>query len=155
MGSIQRFLIVLGGLFLAAVVLGVAVIGVFAVKGSALDKESKAYVDSAVPVIVSGWDEKELLNRASPEFTQATDKKDLDKLYGFFHKLGGLREYQGSEGQSSIFFTPENGRSITAVYTAKATFDAGPAVFKIMLIKHGDQWQIAGFRINSGVFLNQ
>jgi hypothetical protein len=155
MGTVQRFLIVLGAVFLAAIVLGVVVIGVFAVKGSALDKESKAYVDNAVPIIVSDWDEKELLSRASQEFMQVTDKEDLDKLFGFFRKLGRMREYQGSEGQSNISFTTEDGRRITAAYTAKASFEAGPAVIKITLIKHGEQWQIAGFRVNSDVFLKR
>jgi hypothetical protein len=149
----KKLLIVLGVVFLAIIVLAAIGIGIVAVKGAALDKQSKAYVDSAVPVIVSGWDEQELLSRASPEFMQATDKDDLDKLYAMFRKLGSMREYQGSEGQSNMSYTSENGRRTIAVYAAKARFDAGSAVIKITLIKHGDEWQIMAFRVDSDVFL--
>jgi hypothetical protein len=149
----KKLLIVLGVVFLAIIVLAVIGIGIVAVKGAALDKQSKAYVDSAVPAIVSGWDEQELLSRASPEFMQATDKDDLDKLYAMFRKLGSMREYQGSEGQSNMSYTSENGRRTIAVYAAKARFDAGSAVIKITLIKHGDEWQIMAFRVDSDVFL--
>jgi hypothetical protein len=149
----KRLLILLGAIFLIVIVLVVAGIGTAVVKGSSLDKESKAYVDSAVPIIVSNWDEQELLNRASPEFSQAVSKEDLDKLYGMFRKLGHFRTYQVSEGQSYLSFTSQNGKSITAAYTAKATFDTGPATIKVTLVKHGDRWQILGFHIDSNVFL--
>jgi hypothetical protein len=149
----KKLLIILGIVFLAIIILVAAGIGIAAVKGSALDKQSKAYVDSTVPVIVSGWDEQALLSRTSPEFKQATDKDELDKLYTMFRRLGGLREYQGSEGQSYMSLTTQNGQRTTAVYTAKASFDAGSAVIKTTLIKHGDQWQIAGFHVDSDAFL--
>jgi hypothetical protein len=149
----KKLLIILGIVFLAIIILLAVGIGLVAVKGSALDKQSKAYVDRTVPVIVSGWDEEALLSQASPEFKQATDKNELDKLYTMFRRLGGLREYQGSDGQSYMSLTTQNGQRTTAAYTAKASFDAGSAVIKISLIKHGDQWQIAGFLVNSDAFL--
>lgn len=151
--TMKKLLIILGVVFLAIIILAGVGIGISAVKGSTLDKESKRYVDSSVPAIASGWDEQELLRRASPEFMQATDKDGLDRLYVEFRKLGSLREYQGSEGQSYMSVTSEDGRSTTANYTAKAKFDAGSAVIKVALIKHGDQWQILGFHIDSDVFL--
>jgi hypothetical protein len=149
----KKLLIVLGAVFLILIILAVVGIGVVAVKGTALDKQSKAYVDSTVPVIVANWDEQELLNRASPEFIQAAQKSDLDKLYVMFRRLGHFRAYQGSQGQSYMSVTSENGKSITAVYTAKTTFDTGPATIKVTLIKHGDRWQILGFHVDSEVFL--
>lgn len=45
-------------------------IGIATVKGRALDKQSRAYVDAAVPAIVSTWSAKELLDRASPSSTR-------------------------------------------------------------------------------------
>jgi hypothetical protein len=151
----KKLLIILGAVFLAIIVLAAVGIGIVAVKGSALDKQSKAYVDTTVPIIVSGWDEQELLSRASPEFMQVAKKEDVDKLYTMFRRLGRLREYQGSEGQSDMSLTTQNGRRTTAFYTAKASFDAGSAIIKITLIKHGEQWQIAGFHVDSDVFLKQ
>lgn len=45
----KKFFIVLGSIFLAIIVLGAIGIAFIAVRGNALDKESKAYVDSAIP----------------------------------------------------------------------------------------------------------
>lgn len=149
----KKLLMILGAFFLALIILAAIGIGIFAVKGSALDKQSKAYVDSTVPILVNGWDEQELLSRASPEFKQVVDKDDLDKLHTQFRKLGRLRDCQASEGEANMSITTQNGRSITASYSVKAKFDAGSAVIKISLIKHGDQWQIYGFHISSEAFL--
>jgi hypothetical protein len=38
-------------------------------------------------------------------------------------------------------------------YIAKATFEKGEATIKLLLIKHGDQWQIAGFNVDSPAFV--
>jgi hypothetical protein len=149
----KKLLILLGAAFLILIILAVVGIGTAVIKASSLDKQSKAYVDSTIPIIVSNWDEQELLNRASPEFSQATGKDDLDKLFVMFRKLGHFRTYLGSEGQSYISFTSQNGKSITALYTVKAIFDAGPATINVNLVKHGDRWQILGFRVDSNVFL--
>jgi hypothetical protein len=149
----KKLLIILGSIFLIIILVVAVGIGIVAVKGTAFDKESKAYVDSTVPMLVAAWDEKELLSRASPEFTQAVKDEELDKLYGMFRRLGKLREYQGSEGQSNMSVNSWSGRVVSAAYTARASFDAGPAVIKIALIKHGDNWQIYGFHIDSEVFL--
>ncbi|MGC9943434.1 MAG: hypothetical protein ABSE48_16525 [Verrucomicrobiota bacterium] len=151
----KKLLILLGATFLVIIMLTVVGIGLAVVKGSTLDKQSKAYVDSTVPIIVSSWDEQELLNRASPEFIQSSRKDELDKLYVMFRKLGKLRTYGGSEGQSYVSLTSQNGKTITASYTATTTFDAGSAQIKITLIRHNDQWQILGFHVDSDVFLQQ
>jgi hypothetical protein len=57
----KKFLIVLGSIFLAIVVLAAIGIAFVAVRGNALDKENKAYADTAIPAIINGWSEKELL----------------------------------------------------------------------------------------------
>jgi hypothetical protein len=69
----KKLLITLGIVFLALVVIVAAFIGYTAYSGSVLDKESKAYVDAAVPAIISSWNEQALLKRASPEFQNATE----------------------------------------------------------------------------------
>jgi len=47
----KKALIILGAVFVVFVVVGVAGFAVVAIKGSALDKDSKAYVDEVLPVI--------------------------------------------------------------------------------------------------------
>ena len=149
----KKLLIVLGSIFLVLMILGVVGIGIVAVKGTALDKESKAYVDEAVPAILSGWDKQQLVSRASPEFMQAVKGDDLEKLFGMFHRLGTFKSYDGAKGDSNMSVT-NNGKVISAVYVANATFDTGPATVKISLIKH-DNWQILGFHVDSKVFLER
>jgi len=88
----KKFFIVLGSLFLALIVLVAIGIAFIAVKGTALDKESKAYADSAIPAIVTTWSEKELLDRASPEFKKAVTIDQLDGLFRAFARLGRLQK---------------------------------------------------------------
>jgi UDP-N-acetylmuramyl tripeptide synthase len=149
----KKFLIVLGSIFLAIVVLGAIGIAFVAVRGAALDKESKAYADSAIPAIVTTWSKKELLDRASPEFKKAVAIDQLDRLFGAFATLGRLQKCEPAQGQSLMSATTQNGKTISGQYTAKATFEKGEATIKLGLIKHGDQWQILGFHVDSPVFM--
>ena len=72
--------------------LGAIGIAFVAVRGKTLDKESKAYANSAIPVIVTTWSEKELLDRASPEFKQAVTIDQLDRLFRWVSSLGQLQK---------------------------------------------------------------
>jgi len=147
----KKVLIILGTVFLVIILLVAVVVGVAAVRGSALDKESKAYVDRNLPLIISGWDEQELLSRASPEFTQNTKREDLDRGFaGLSLKFGKMQSYEGAKGQSYINYSvlsSHSGRIITAEYIARVIFAGGSTSIRITLIKHGDQWQIKRFEI--------
>jgi len=145
----KKFFIVLGSIFLAIIVLGAIGIAFIAVRGNALDKESKAYVDSAIPSIVTTWSEKELLDRASPEFKQAVTIDQLDRLFRWVSGLGQLQKCDPAQGQPVMSATTQTGKMISAQYTAKATFQKGEAMIKLGLIKHGDQWQILNFHVDS------
>jgi len=149
----KKVLMILGGVFLILVVVVAAGIGVIAIKGRGLDRESKQYVDSAIPAIVAQWNEGEISRRASPEFKAAVGDDDLKKLLTMFRRLGKLSRYNGSEGQANMSVTTAHGKVISAAYVAKADFETGPAEIKLSLIKHGDQWQILGIHVNSRVFL--
>ena len=45
--------------------------------------------------------------------------------------------------------TSQSGKTISAQYTAKAQFEKGEATIRLVLVKHGDQWQINGFELTS------
>jgi hypothetical protein len=49
--------------------------------------------------------------------------------------------------------TTQTGNRISADYDAEATFDKRKANIHLTLIKHGDQWQIMNFRVNSPALL--
>jgi hypothetical protein len=151
----KKLLIGLGGLFVVLLVIGGVGIAYVAIKGSALDGEAKTYADAAIPAIVGGWNESELETRLSPEFRSVTSTADLDKLFNAFRRLGGLKSYNGAKGQAIMSATTQNGSQTIADYIGSADFDAGPAQIELKLIKHGEQWQILGFRVNSRTFLEQ
>lgn len=129
----------------AALAAGVAT---FAIVGKTLDKESKAFVDAAIPAIVSDWDAMEIKKRASPEFDETINYEDLQQLLDILRGLGEMEEYRGSMGQAQIVLSIEDGVVITAVYEASADFEAGSADMLLSLIKHEGTWQILGFKIN-------
>jgi hypothetical protein len=153
--NMKKVLMILGGIFAVLVVIIVVGIAIVAVKGNALDKESKQYVDAAIPAIVSQWDITEIQKRASQEFKAAVNDKDLEKLGRMFRRLGKFKAYDGANGDANISVTSEHGKVISAAYVGRVEFDTGPAEIKMSLIKHGDQWQLLGININSKVFLEQ
>lgn len=120
---------------------------ILASAGYSLDKESKAFIDTAVPAIVSGWDIAEIQKRASEEFNNSVDYADLIRYFAVLQKLGSLREYQGSTGESQITISVLNGVSITALYTASADCDQGAVDLELSLIKRKGLWRILGIRI--------
>lgn len=112
-----------------------------------LDKESRAYVDEVVPIIVASWNSKELINRASPEFLRAIPAEKIELLFDTLSKqMGPMKEYKGSAGQAEIIITSED-EIITANYLARAVFERVPAKIKVQTILRNDEWQILGFRV--------
>src|SRR5438309_2539479 len=127
----KRLLIALGIIFLALIVIAAGFIGYGAFTGRTLDKESKAYVDAAIPAIVSSWNEQELLSRASPEFQKAASPADVERLFRWLRTLGRLQKYEGAQGEAITSVTPQTGKVIYGRYVAKAAFDAGEANIEI------------------------
>ncbi len=149
----KKFFIVLGSIFFAVIVLGAIGIGFIAYRGNALDKESKAYADAAIPPIVTGWSEKELLDRASPEFKKVVSVDQLDRMFRWFSSLGHLQKCEPAQGQAIMSATSQSGKMISGQYTAKATFEKGEATIKLGLVKHGDQWQVLSFYVDSSALV--
>ncbi|UCC23494.1 MAG: hypothetical protein JSW23_05435 [Planctomycetota bacterium] len=151
----KKALMILGVIFAGLIVLGVIGFGVLAVKGTALDKESKAYVDEVTPAILANLKKETLFQYASDELKNAASEEEFDKMFDFFAKLGQFKEYKGSTGQANISVTTERGKQITGIYEAQAKFENGPATVKITTIKKGDNWQVLGFHITSMALLDE
>jgi hypothetical protein len=151
---VKKFLAVLGVIFLVVIVVGAIGLGYIAYRGNALDKESKAYVDTAIAAIVTNWNKKELLERASPEFKQAVTDAQIDQLFHQFAVLGRFITFDSATGQALAYVSPKSGKIITAEYQAKCYFEKGGAMIKVKLIKHADQWQILSLNVDSPQFTN-
>lgn len=78
-------------------------------KGNALDAESKAFVDSAVPAIAATWDKEQLLDRATPELRANVKPEDLRALLDAVSQLGPLIEYQGATGEANMSYMAGTG----------------------------------------------
>jgi hypothetical protein len=138
---------IFGGLCASLFLLLVILISFIAYTGHGLDKESKSYADSAVVAIASQWNEKDLTDRASPEFMATVkDPVDLDRQVGMWRLLGPLKKYDGSKGEANMNIGPR-GKTITAVYVARAEFDHGSATIRLSLIKSDRAWKIFSFRV--------
>lgn len=148
----KKVFLFFGAVFFALAIAAVAAAVYAAVKGAAFDKESLAYVEKTVPILVAEWDVQALLDRASPELKQAVGKEEMEKLYAMFRRLGKLAALESPRGGSNATVT-NKGRQITAAYAVNGLFEGGPAVVKISLIKHGETWQILGLYIDSKLFL--
>jgi hypothetical protein len=149
---VKKTIMVLGYIFVVLIVVLIAGFVSLTVMGSRWDKESKAFVDAAIPAIVSTWDVDEIEKRASPEFDDEVDYDGLEQDFGVLRQLGKLVEYKGSDGDSNITLSLQHGYEITADYTANADFETGSANMHMSLIKHGGQWQILDLKINPEEF---
>ena len=143
---------ILGAIFLAVVIIGIIGFSILAVKGSALDRESKAYVDKVVPIILSNLKKEIFLQYADDQLKNSVKPEELDRIFNWFSKLG---KYKESKGQAIISITPKTGEVITAYYEAQVEFETGPATIKVTTIKKGNEWKIIGFHINSMALVNE
>jgi hypothetical protein len=144
----RRFLFILGMISLAVIVIVAAGLGVAFWKGNALDAESKAFVDTLVPAIAANWDSKALLQHASTEFIESAPPEKLSEAFSQFSRLGRMLNYEGSSGDSKMFYSTSAGNTITAQYAAKARFENGEAMFQLSLVKRGQQWQVIRLNVS-------
>jgi hypothetical protein len=144
----KKILMIVGAIAIGVVVLLVTLIIFVAIAGNRLDKESKAYADTAVIAIVSDWNENALMTRASPEFVDATRHQNVDDFFQQYRRLGRMTSYKGSTGDSNMTFWTGSRSRITAVYNAQAMFENGTAEIRITLIKHGHDWRVMGLNVN-------
>jgi hypothetical protein len=144
----RRFLLVLGTLTLIFIVMAVIGAGILFYKGSALDAESKTFVDHAVPVIVTNWDREQLLELASPELQEKVRPDELRAAFSSFSRLGHLVEYIGATGDARMSYDLGSGGIISATYLARARFENGAATIRLILIKRDELWMINYFYVD-------
>jgi hypothetical protein len=150
----KKFLMVLGGIFVAILVIFGIAAAIFIPRLLQLDREATAYIQDAVPKIVENWNSKELLDRATPELLSVVKSNDeIDRLFTMFQQLGSLKRLETPRGSVVSRAFTGAGTSTVGNYTAQADFEKGTATIHIQLRRVNDAWLINGFRINSDVFL--
>ena len=140
----------LANVAIACVLAFLILVGVVAYRGHALDVESHAFVDSAVPAITAGWNTDQLLALAAPELRETVKPEQVRASFdAFSHQLGPMLEYEGATGDALMSYTPRSGGLVKASYLARAKFGVGTAAIWITLIKRDGQWMISGFRVDA------
>jgi hypothetical protein len=145
---VRKFLYILGALTLIVILASGIGLGVVVYKGRALDTESKAFVDSALPAIATAWTKQQLLDRATPELRTSVKPDELNALFAHFSQFGPLVEYEGAKGEARMSFMAGVGSSVSAFYVAKARCQNGSVTFRIGLMKRDGLWMIRDFRVD-------
>lgn len=141
----KKFLMVFGAIALVGVLAIGGMIGWAAYRGSALDSESKAFVDAAVPAIAKNWNKQKLLDRAAPELKAKATPEQLTLIFDTLAKLGPTVEYEGAKGDAVMSYGTDAGSGISATYEAKARFQNGGVILRIGLVKRDGRWMILNF----------
>ena len=148
----KKIVTALGYTFLTLIAATVISVGVLYFEGKKLDKESKAFADSAITAITADWSVDELKKRASAEFENDVDYDEIQEYLDSLGVLGKFVSSQGSTGESTITLSPRYGYEITADYTGTVNFEAGSAEIQLLLIKQEGRWQILDFRVNPQMY---
>jgi hypothetical protein len=151
----KKTLMILGGIFAVLIILGVIGFVVLSIKGTSLDKESKAYVDEVSPIILANLNRGTLFQYASEDLKNSASIEEFGKIFSWLSKLGQFKKYNGSQGQAHISVTTKSGKKITGYYEAQDEFESGPAKIRITTVKEGDDWKVVGFFINSMALANE
>jgi hypothetical protein len=143
----RKLLTAIGALTMIIILAAGTGLGVLIYKGNGLDRESKTYVDTAIPAIVGTWSKQALLDRATPELRATATPQDLASLFDWASKLGPFVAYEGASGDANMQFMAGSGSAVSAHYAARVRFRDGTAIIYIMLLKRDGDWRINGFHI--------
>jgi hypothetical protein len=150
----KKLFAILGIIF--AVIVGIIVIAaaIFIPRTLKLDREATAYIQDAVPKIVTNWNSQELVDRATPELLAAKDTRDkIDRLFVMCQRLGSLKHLETPKGTVVSSAYTGTGMVTLGNYKAQAEFEKGEARIEIQLRRVGDTWQINSFYVFSDAFL--
>ncbi len=147
----KKTVTILGYAFIVFIILMLAAVAGLVALGKKYDKESKAFVDTAVQAIAAEWNIEELQKRASSEFNDEVDYEGLAEDFITLQQLGKLVEYKGSRGDSNITVSL-SGYAVTADYRATAEFEAGSAEMQVSLVRREGRWQILDFSVSPESF---
>jgi hypothetical protein len=149
----RKFFFVLGICCACVIAVAAAGFGYLAFLGSGLDKESKAYAESAVVSVTSHWDPQALDKLASPTLTHAASADQMRSMFDWFSTLGPLAASKGCTGSSAVFASVGQPSRTTAQYICEARYQQGTATVQLSLIKTDKAWMVEGFRVNSDFLL--
>ena len=119
-----------------------------AMAGGDLDKDSRAYAESAVQAITPNWSTSELLSRSDFHITSAPTQQ-ISGMFDQVRKLGQPIN-KGCRGDSMVNMLLGQPVRVSATYVCQLAVPRGFETLSLKLLRdpQGD-WIIAGFLVNS------
>ena len=146
----KKLFTILGVIFAVIIVIIVIAAAIFIPRTLKLDREATAYIQDAVPRIVTNWNSQELVDRATPELLAAGKSREkIDNIFVMFQRLGSFKHLDKPEGTVVSSAFTGTGMVTIGNYKTQAEFEKGEAMIEIQLRRVGDTWKINGFHINS------
>src|SRR5258706_2149975 len=145
----KKIIYVLGTAALVVLVTVAVGFAILATKGSALDAESKSYIDGAVSAIAKHWSKNDLIERASPELLASLKPDQVAALFGSLSRLGTMTKYEGATGEATMSYIGSTGALVSARYGARAQFENRSAIFRIALMRRDGRWVINSFYVDT------
>jgi hypothetical protein len=146
---VRKILYGLGATTLVVVIAGGTGIGALMRYGRALDAESQAFIDTAVPAITTHWDKQAFLERAMPAMRAGFTSGGGAAIFESYTQLGPLVEYQKAVGQAHMAYIFGQGGQVSATYDAAEKFENGEATLHLVLSKRDGAWLIRNFSVDS------
>src|SRR5712675_228537 len=95
----KKLFTILGVIFAVFIVIFIIAAVIFIPRTLKLDHEATAYIQDAVPKIVTNWNSQELVDRATPDLISAAKSRDqIDRLFVMFRQLGSFKHLDKPEG---------------------------------------------------------
>jgi hypothetical protein len=150
----NRFLKILGGLFLVLLVVGGVCAAIFIPRGMALHNSATAYIQENLPPILRSWDPDQFIQRADPNTLTPKLRQELPRVFGMFTQLGPFKSMDKPLGgvNTSVADGKRPGGT-WGRYVVHAKFEAGPADVTVLLHRVGEKWTFEGIDVRSPVFL--
>lgn len=151
----RKFFMIFGIGAALLVVVGAAGIAFMAVRGSELDRESRAAATASLYSITARWNPDELSRRGTPQLKSTLKPFEVANLFNAFATgLGALVEIEAPQGTSTISVNAGEGTVTSAQYAYRARFEKGDAIIRIFLLKIDGEWLVHGFNVDSPALLN-
>ncbi len=138
------------GKFLLAIIILIAIFATYALyKQSEYSETAVPYVNELIPRI-STWDTRLIRAEFVGGFSEQFDEAEFEKIIRFFSKLGSLKSHDEPVFQGvSSSATLDEGANSFVTYTIEAQYENGDATIKLVLVDHGDDFEIYNLNITS------
>ena len=140
----RKFLSIAGAVFLLLIVGLGGMFGWLSVKGSKLDAESAAYIQTTLPRALAHASGEDITSFMAADDRKSIQPGALDTFYAYMSmNLGTLTSCDAPKG-SSLLMALNGTERITAQYLDRCQFSKANVTAKVTLRKIGEAWSLVG-----------